>query len=99
MNNDNPILNSPYEEPEFHYATDQDGSLNYNDIRKGRRIFTPDISAIPSRQVPQGSIFEVNDFAEEYGLHLINLIRNEIEKWRKENYPGTTRVTKELLTF
>lgn len=99
MNNDNPILNSPYEEPETHYATDADGSLNYNDIRKGRRIFTPDISAIPSRQGPQGSMFEVNDFAEEYGQHLINLIRDEVGKWRKENYPGTTRVTKELLTF
>jgi type III restriction enzyme len=99
MNSDNPILNSPYEEPELHYATDNDGSLNYNKICDGRRIFTPDINAIPSRQGAQGSIFEINDYAEEYGTELVNLIRKEIGIWRNNNYPNTTRVTKELLTF
>lgn len=99
MASDNPILNSPYEEPLLHYATDAEGSLNYNDIRKGRRIFTPDIQVIPSRQGPQQSAFEINDFVEEYGTHIINLCRAEVGKWRKEKYPGTTRVTKELLTF
>ena len=99
MNNDNPILNSPYEEPEWHYATDNDGSLNYNDVRKGRRIFTPDINAIPSRQGSQGSMFEVNDYAEEYGNQLVNLIRKEVGIWRNDKYPNTTRVTRELLMF
>lgn len=32
MSSKNPILNSPYDEPILHYATDPDGSLNYNDI-------------------------------------------------------------------
>jgi type III restriction enzyme len=99
MNSENPILNSPYDEPKFHYATDPDGSLNYSDIREGRRIFTPDIQVMPTRQGTQSSMFEVNDFQEEYGLHLINLCRKELGKWREEKYPGTTRVTKELLDF
>src|SRR3972149_1844768 len=30
MASDNPILNSLYEEPLLHYATDAEGSLNYN---------------------------------------------------------------------
>ncbi len=29
MNSDNPILNSPYEEPEWHYATEVNGSVNF----------------------------------------------------------------------
>jgi type III restriction enzyme len=99
MSSENPILNSPYDEPKLHYATDADGSLNYSDIREGRRIFAPDMQAMPSRQGPQGSIFEVNDFAAEYGTHIINLCRKEIGKWREEKYPNTTRVTKELLLF
>jgi type III restriction enzyme len=99
MISENPILNSPYDEPTLHYATDADGSLNYEDIRKGRRIFTPDIQVIPTRQDSQSSIFEVNDFAAEYGEHLINLCRKEVGKWRAEKYPHTTRVTKELLLF
>lgn len=99
MSSENPILNSPYDEPKLHYATDADGSLNYSDIREGRRIFSPDIQVIPTRQGPQGSIFEVNDFAAEYGTHIINLCRKEVGKWREEKYPNTTRVTKELLLF
>ncbi len=98
MKSDNPILNNPYEEPNLHYSTDADGSLNYNDIRKGRRIFVPDIQAIPARQGPQPTMFDVNEY-EEYGTHLINLCRKEIGKWRSEKYPNTTRVTKELLQF
>lgn len=98
MSSDNPILNSPYDEPGFHYATDADGSLNYDDIRNGRRYFTPDIQAIPTRQGPQKSMFDVNEY-HEYGTHVINLCRKEIGKWRDEKYPNTTRVTKELLLF
>jgi len=99
MDSDNPILNSPYLEPSLHYATDQDGSLNYSDIRKGRRIFTTDIQVIPTRQGPQKEMFEINDFEEEYQDHLINLCRKEVGKWRVDHYPGTTRVSKELLNF
>jgi len=35
MSSENPILNSPYDEPKLHYATDADGSLNYSNIREG----------------------------------------------------------------
>jgi type III restriction enzyme len=101
MTSDNPILNSPYDEPQFHYATDSDGALDYSKIVKGRRIFTPDIQSIPIRQGPLQDIFEVNDFAAEYGHHLINIIRKEVGSWRLSNYssPPPTRVTKELLEY
>ncbi len=94
-----PILNNPYLEPNLHYATDAEGSLNYQDIREGRRIFTADIQVIPQRQRAQPSMFSVNDDPEAYGTHIINLTRKEIGKWRNEVYPNTTRVTKELLEF
>src|SRR6266542_2315048 len=99
MTNDNPILNNPYEEPKLHYATDAEGSLNYQDIREGRRIFTSDIQIMPQRQDAQPSIFDVNEDEAQYGLHIINLIRKEVGKWRNEVYPNTTRVTKELLEY
>lgn len=105
MTSDNPILNSPYEEPKLHYATvatgPEKGALDYTKVVNGRRIFNPESEgAIPTRQTnPQGEIFEVNDFAEQYGTHIINLCRKEVGLWRAANYPNTTRVTKELLTF
>lgn len=99
MSTTNPILNNPYLEPKLHYATDAEGSLNYQDIRDGRRIFTTDIQVIPQRQGAQPSIFSVNDDQEHYGTHIINLTRKEVGKWRAEGYPNTTRVTKELLEY
>ncbi len=96
----NPILNNPYKEPELHYATDQqEGTINYNDIRKGRRIFVPDTPTIPVKHGPQASLYEVNDFESAYRQELINLIRKEVKQWREGSYPNTTRITKELLTF
>ena len=95
----NPILNSPYDEPLLHYHTNEKGELDYEKIVNGRRYFVPDINVIPTRQGPQKELFEINDFAEEYGTHLVNLLRKEIEDWREGGYPNTTRVTRELLTF
>ncbi|HMO49576.1 MAG TPA: DEAD/DEAH box helicase family protein [Kiritimatiellia bacterium] len=99
MTTDNPILNSPYDEPLLHYATDDEGTLDYQKIVKGRRIFAPEIQSIPVRQGPQRSMFEINERAEEFGSHLINLLRKEVGLWRKDGYPSVTRVTRELLTF
>lgn len=99
MSAENPILNNPYVEPLLHYDTDSEGSLDYASICKGRRIFKADSAVIPTRQKGQKEVFEWNDDAAAYETHLINLCRKEIGLWRKDNYPNTTRVTKELLTF
>jgi type III restriction enzyme len=99
MSADNPILNSPYAEPKLYYDTDSEGSLDYNKICNGRRIFKADSAVIPTRQTGQKEIFGWNEDAGEYITHIINLCRKEIAIWRTANYPNTTRVTKELLTF
>ena len=99
MPSDNPILNSPYEEPLLHYDTDSEGNLDYVHIVKDRRVFKPDAQVMPARQKGQKELWEWNEDAEVYGEHLINLCRKEVGKWRKESYPNTTRVTKELLQF
>ena len=78
MSADNPILNSPYVEPLLHYNTDSEGSLDYTDIRKGRRIFKADSAVIPTRQTGQKEVFEWNEDAVEYITHIINLCRKEI---------------------
>jgi type III restriction enzyme len=99
MSQDNPILNNPYEEPCFHYATNLDETLNYNDIRKGRRPFTGQVMPIPVKQGPQAELISIQENEKEYARLLPNIIRKEVGTWRKEGYPGTTRVTKELLNY
>lgn len=73
-----PILNNPYEEPLYHYATiatgEEKGALDYTKIINGRRIFSPDLggnSTPLGKKSQQENLFEVNDFAPEYGEHLI----------------------------
>jgi type III restriction enzyme len=96
---DNPILCNPYREPDRHYATNLAGELDYADIRPGRRIFTPDVFSIPLPQGSQSEIFEVNDAAAQYGEELVNALRREVGRWRADEYPGVTRISKELLAF
>jgi type III restriction enzyme len=100
MPDENPILNNPYEEPGWHYATNLQGELDYSRPVKGRRIFTPEIQTIPVRQGAQGDLMELNEAAAaSYGSHVVNLLRREISAWRGAKYPQTTRITRELLQF
>jgi type III restriction enzyme len=95
-----PILNNPYEEPNWHYATNLQGELDYSRPVKGRRIFRPEIQTIPVRQGPQGDLMELNEVAAaDYGSHVVNLLRREVGAWRQAKYPQTTRITRELLQF
>ncbi len=95
-----PILNGPYQEPVLHYATTPDGNLNYEDRRPGRRIFAPETPQVPLGSQPQAGMFDINDFAAQYGDHLVNRLRERVGQWRRDGYPGiTSRVTRELLTF
>ena len=97
---DSPILNGPYDEPEFHYATTQDGNLDYQDKRPGRRIFASDTPQIPIGKQPQAGMFDINDFVAQYRDHLVNQLRERVGAWRQDGYPGvTSRVTRDLLSF
>lgn len=95
-----PILNGPYDEPRWHYATGSDGNLDYRDRRAGRRVFAPDTPQVPLGAAPQADVFDINDFSANFKHHLVNLLREQLGRWRAEGYPGvTSRVTRELLAF
>lgn len=103
MKDFNPILNNPYEEPIKYYDTSPlDGSLDYDKITKGRRLYIPYLNPIPKKKGNQEQIFSTADFAENYSNILINKLRREIAAWRNSNYNSfsdVTRVTKELLSY
>jgi type III restriction enzyme len=96
---DNPILNSPYDEPRLFYGQSADGSLNYEDVQKGRRPFDLDRPAVPIRPPAQRSIEFDDPRTSASENHLVNLLRAEVSRWRADGYQNTTRVTKELLQF
>ncbi|MCA0387655.1 MAG: DEAD/DEAH box helicase family protein [Bacteroidetes bacterium] len=94
----NPILNSPYEEPKWHYYTNLNGTLNYEEIMPGRRPFSPEVPSVPFADTNQNNLFGA-ELADDYSTHIINRLREEIKKWRQNGYHGTTRISKELLDF
>jgi type III restriction enzyme len=94
----NPILNNPYEEPQHHYATDENGNLEHEVICLGRRPFESMKTPMLTKSWRTEQIFDSPDEAQEF-KYLINLVRKEVNTWLNQNYIGTTRVTKELLTY
>jgi len=84
---DQPIINSPFEEPGRHYRI-RGGASELVDARR------------PSGYMPglrsrggAGTLLE-EEFVE---LPLVNDIRERVDRWRVAGYPGATRTTLELL--
>lgn len=93
-----PILNNPYEEPRYHYDADLNGNLDYSKILEGRRPYYSHIGIAPNR--PESALFTNDDIGtDDPNAPFINLIREEVKKWRLAGYPKATRVTRELLNF
>lgn len=81
-----PILNSPYESPKEHWWI-MEGQMP--ERRQGRR------PAMYYYREPG------RDSAGKGGYHIelkrVNLIRERLDSWRKQGWPGVTRTTRELL--
>lgn len=99
VQNDNPVLNNPYEEPKYYYDTDLSGNIDYNKVINGRRPFGYDVNIVPNRRGGQ-TIFSQGDFSSaDPNAEFINTIREEVKKWRWDGYPRASRITKELLDY
>ncbi len=87
---DNPILNSAFEEPtRYHHF--QRG--NDPEVREGRRLG----QYLMARAERHGGAAQV--LHEPIELELVNRIRERVKAWREARYPGTSRVTRELLEY
>jgi type III restriction enzyme len=92
---ENPVINSPFEEPKRHFQFTDEGITNT--IVKGRRksvYFVP----IPKPKT-RGKNLEL-DFPVECQPEenrLINDIRQRVGLWRASNYPHVTQITRRLL--
>jgi type III restriction enzyme len=76
------ILNSPYSRPTHHWTPKRDGGLDLVDHRR-----------------PAGyEIFDTRSNTHRTeSLDLVNRIRERVDQWRADAYPGVTSVTRNLL--
>jgi len=84
---DNPIINSPFEEPKRYWAYEEGQPVR----KKGRRPAGYYLK--PRTRGPQMSLLE-----EEFvPLELVNTIRERVKAWRERGYRNTTPITRQLL--
>lgn len=96
---ENPILNSPYVQPDSYYEVGPKGPTG--EIRVGRR---PSESFIPIAMSKKGkddsqAEFDFDATGERRQRNtLINELRRDVERWRRNGqYPGVTPISRKLL--
>ncbi|MBS1717343.1 MAG: DEAD/DEAH box helicase family protein [Armatimonadetes bacterium] len=94
----NPILNSPFKEPERHFRFDEDGITD--EVVSQRRVsayFIP--IAQPKRKAGGQATLPANEWTAERIKEndLINRIRVRVGQWRAGGYAGVTNTTARLL--
>ena len=96
---ENPILNSPYNEPTRHFKFSDEGITN--EIECGRRTSSYFIPiAQPRKKGTRQIAFDTEwtkDRIEENVL--VNQIRASVSKWRLGHYVGVTPTTRQLLDY
>ena len=84
---DNPIVNSPFEEPARYWAYEEGQPI----LKEGRRPAGYYLKA--RTRGPQTSLLE-----EKFvPLEQVNTIRERVKVWRERGYPGVTPITRQLL--
>jgi type III restriction enzyme len=97
---ENPIINSPFEEPTRHFKFDEEGITNVQ--VEGRRIssyFVP-IAKPRKKKGSAQAVFDTEwtqDRIEENKL--VNDIRHRVSAWRKGGYLGVTPTTARLIEY
>jgi type III restriction enzyme len=85
-----PILNSPFEEPSEHWQIEDGQAPQRVASRRRAGYFYRD----PAATQPEPTQSARGDWEE---LELVNLIRERLAQWRSAEYPGVTRTTLDLI--
>ncbi len=95
---DNPVINSPFEEPQRHFKFTQRGITE--DIEEGRRqseYFIPMPKPKKQAQDAQMALLPTPELREANVF--INKVRAQVTAWRNSGYPNVTPTTRRLLEY
>ncbi len=84
---DNPIINDPFGEPTRYWLYTE----GQPQLKPGRR---PSGYYLAARTTTKIKPLAEEEFVE---IEHVNQIRERIRQWREQGFPGTTRITRELL--
>lgn len=97
-----PIINSPYIEPVRHFKADERGISD--EVLEFRRPSTRYVSAMPrtrkrDRQLAMNLAEGAFSAEMQEDNEFINKVRFVISEWRKKEYPGITKTSRDLLYY
>lgn len=94
---ENPVLNSPYLEPERHFKFTDDGITN--EIMAQRRVSSYFVPIPPARKRAADTQLSFNEWTNDRVKpnDFINRIRGRVNVWRQGGYASVTRTTARLL--
>ena len=93
-----PILNSPFREPECFWYLREGETPQKRDGRRPSFVFEPRDQRDP--WTTDGRILGPSAlYTGAYELVMVNLIRDRLKAWEDSGYAGATRTTTELLTY
>lgn len=87
-----PILNSPFDPPKEHWHIEEGETPERRPGRRRAIYFYRDPKAKPTKEQGQSAGTAIE-------LKLVTLIRERLDSWRKEDFPGISRTTMELLSW
>ena len=97
VNIDNPVINSPFEEPQRHFKFNARGITE--EIADGRRRSEYFMPFPKPKKQSQGTpiLPEILDRELREANPFINSMRTQVTAWRNSGYPGVTPTTRRLL--
>ena len=92
-----PIINSPFHEPDYHWDLDTSAKV-LNHVLDGRRE-SQNIPPVAGSRKLRGRIGLPGQFGAVWTpLKLVNDIRKAVLDWQEAGYPGATQTTRDLMT-
>ncbi len=96
---ENPVINSPFVEPKRHFDMGADGrpTGEITESRRSSEFFVP--VAQPKKYSAQLTIDAFGGPKKQQSNEIVNEIRQAVDRWRRQGYPHTTSITRELLAY
>ncbi|MDP8904448.1 MAG: DEAD/DEAH box helicase family protein [Chloroflexota bacterium] len=97
---DNPVINTPFAEPVRHFVTTPEGQVTgeIEDRRRPSEFFVP-VAPPRKRSAAQLTIDQFGSLQRQQPNEIVNEIRQAVARWRAQDYPDVTSITRDLLAY
>jgi len=93
-----PIINTPFDKPTHFWYIREGVSPEKREGRRPSVVYPPSDTNV-AWQLGSDILRSSTEFSPGYEMLLVNTIRDRLDTWREQNYPGISRTTRELIEW